>query len=242
MNETAAAKDRDTRDVVVVVPVLARPHRVGPFLESIAAATPPIVRVVFAATAGDAMVDAVVAHADGAGVPVSLEVLAPNRIGDYARKVNFVYSRTTEPFLFLGADDLHFHHGWLEAAMAEMVDPGIGVVGTQDLAPTERARTGQHATHCLIRRAYIDAYGTIDEEDKILHEGYPHEYVDDELVGTAKARNAWAFAHGSIVEHLHPSWGKAPADALYRAQRRRMADGARIYRRRSALWNPAPSR
>lgn len=198
-------------------------------------------RVVFVATAGDAMIPAVIAEADG-DPTISLEVLAPNRVGDYARKVNFAYARTTEAFMFLGADDLHFHPGWLEAAMAEMADPRIGVVGTQDLAPTERARTGEHATHCLIRRAYIDAHGTIDERGKVLHEGYPHEYVDDELVGTAKARHAWAFAHGSIVEHLHPSWGKAPTDPLYRAQQRRMSAGRGIYRRRSALWNPALSR
>lgn len=242
MNEVAAAKDRDETDVVVIVPVLARPHRVEPFLTSLADATADRVRVVFVATAGDtAMIDAVISAADGAD-DIILEVLPRNRVGDYARKVNFVYERTTEPFMFLGADDLHFHDGWLEAAMAAMADPRIGVVGTQDLAPTDRARNGEHATHCLVRRAYIDAHGTIDERGKVLHEGYPHEWVDDEFVGTAKARHAWAFAHASIVEHLHPSWGKAPTDRLYRDQRRRMTAGRALYRRRSGLWDPVLSR
>jgi hypothetical protein len=242
VNEVAAAKDRDMIDCVVIVPVLARPHRVEPFLTSLVDATADPVRVVFVATAGDtAMIDAVIHAADGAA-DIVLEVLPPNRVGDYAKKVNFVYGRTTEPFMFLAADDLHFHDGWLEAAMAEMANPAIGVVGTQDLAPTDRARTGDHATHCLIRRSYIDERGTIDERGKVLHEGYPHEYVDDELVGTAKARHAWAFAHGSVVEHLHPSWGKAPPDRLYRDQRRRMSQGRVIYRRRSGLWAPALSR
>jgi len=94
----------------------------------------------------------------------------------------------------------------------------------------------------MIRRRYADDLGTIDEPGKILHEGYPHEYVDDELVETAKARDAWTFAAGSVVEHLHPSWGKAPRDALYNAQRRRMEDGRRVYLRRRKLWSLTLSR
>lgn len=242
MSDVAAAKDRDTPDVVVVVPVLARPHRVEPFLCSLAANTPEPVRVVFVGTSTDTpMLNEIVRVADDDPM-VRLEVLAPNRVGDYAIKVNFAYAHTDEPFLFLAADDLAFHYGWLAAAMAPMADPHIGVVGTQDLAPTDRARTGDHATHCLVRRSYIDANGTIDEPGKVLHEGYPHEYVDDEFVGTAKARHAWAFAHDAVVEHLHPSWGKAPRDRLYNGQTRRMIEGRRIYNRRCGLWAPALSR
>lgn len=182
------------------------------------------------------MIDEVVRCADLAGPTITLEVLAPNRVGDYARKVNHAYRVTVEPFLFLGADDLAFHPGWLPAAFAAMDDPAVGVVGTQDLAPTDRARTGSHSTHCLVRRSYIDRFGTIDQPGFVLHEGYPHEYVDDEFVGTAKHRGAWAFAHGSIVEHLHPSWNKAPRDALYNGQRARMSNGRGIYQRRRKLW------
>lgn len=167
---------------------------------------------------------------------VSIEILPPHRAGDYARKINRGYLMSSEPFLFLGADDLDFRAGWLSAGLAAFEDPAIGVVGTQDLAPTERARSGEHATHFLVRRRYADELGTIDEPGKILHESYPHEYVDDELVGTAKARGAWHFAGDSVVEHLHPSWGKAPTDALYRDQSRRMAIGRRIFERRRRLW------
>jgi hypothetical protein len=70
----------------------------------------------------------------------------------------------------------------------------------------------------------------------VLFEGYPHEYVDDEFVGTARKRGAWAFAADSHVEHLHPSWGKAPMDPMYAAQRKRMTAGAMIYRSRRPLW------
>jgi hypothetical protein len=233
--------DRHDLDTVVVVPVLRRPHRVGPFLDSLEASTPEPHRVVFVATAGDAaMIAAVLEHAE-ADPLVSLELLAPNRVGDYAKKCNHAYRVSSEPFLFLAADDLDFHRDWLTAALELMADPAAGVVGTQDLAPTERARSGEHSTHCLVRRRYVDELGTVDEPGKILHEGYPHEYVDDELVETAKARGAWRFAAGSVVEHLHPSWGKAPRDPIYNQQRRRMAEGRRVYVRRRGLWT-TPSR
>ncbi len=221
---------RDAR-VLVIVPVLRRPHRVEPLLASLAAATPEPHRVIFAATSGDEDEISAIRSAGADWIEVQYE-----QRGDYARKVNRVYAVTDEPFLFTGADDLDFHPGWCAAALAAMADSTIGVVGTQDLAPTKRARAGEHSTHFLIRRTYVDRFGTIDHPGRVFHEGYPHEYVDDELVGTAKHRGAWAFAHDSIVEHLHPSWGKAPSDPLYAAQRSRMLRGQQVYLRRRKLW------
>lgn len=232
----------DEAQVAVIVPVLRRPHRVAPFLSSLSAATPDPVRIDFVATAGDSPMIAEILRLAEDDPAIVLHVLPPNPVGDYARKINHAYRQSSTPFLFTAADDLAFHPGWLEAALAPFASPAIGVVGTQDLAPTERSKTGQHATHCMIRRQYADELGTIDEPGKILHEGYPHEYVDDELVETAKARGAWTFAAGSVVEHLHPSWGKAPRDALYNAQRRRMEAGRRVYLRRRGLWTLTPSR
>lgn len=154
--------------------------------------------------------------------------------GDYARKINTGLRSSTEPLLFLGADDLLFHPGWLDAAKAKLA-PGVGVVGTNDLG-SPRVIAGDHATHSLVTRDYADRFGTIDEPGKILHEGYPHEFVDDELVETAKHRGAWAFAADAHVEHLHPSWGKAAPDRMYGQQRRRMAAGRPIYNERRRLW------
>ena len=232
----------DAAEVAVIVPVLRRPHRVAPFLSSLAAATPEPVRIDFVATAGDSEMIAEILRLAEDDPAIVLHVLPPHATGDYAKKVNHAYRTSSTPFLFLAADDLDFRPGWLPAALAPFTDPAIGVVGTQDLAPTDRARAGEHSTHCMIRRSYADERGTIDEPGTILHEGYPHEYVDDELVETAKARGAWTFAAGSVVEHLHPSWGKAPRDALYNGQRRRMEAGRRVYLRRRGLWTLTPSR
>lgn len=212
---------------LIIVPVLRRPHRVAPLLASIEAATPEPHRVLFVCTDTDTEEIAALVGVGHLAIP-------PNERGDYAIKINTAYRRSTEPFLFLGADDLEFHPGWLTEAMAQM-GPGVGVVGTNDLG-NARVMAGQHATHSLVRRAYVDQHGTIDEPRKILHERYPHEYVDDEFVQTAMHRGAWAFASTSIVEHLHPHWGKAPSDELYEGQPARMRLGRKIYRRRCHLW------
>jgi glycosyltransferase involved in cell wall biosynthesis len=216
---------------VLLVPVLRRPRNVAPLVRSVRENTPEPHRILFLVTTGD--LEEIAAIRD-AGADL-LEV-PPYPRGDYARKINAGYRASSEPFLFLGADDLAFHPGWLSAALELMADPAIGVVGTQDLAPTERARTGQHATHSLVRRSYVDERGTIDRRGEVLHPGYWHEYVDDEFIETARHRGAFAFAFGSVVEHLHPSWGKAPTDELYAQQRRRMTHGRAVYARRRRLW------
>jgi hypothetical protein len=95
---------------------------------------------------------------------------------------------------------------------------------------------GDHSTHSLVTREYVDKFGTIDEPGVVLHEGYHHEFVDDEFVQTAMFRGMWAFAEDSHVEHLHPNWNKAPSDRLYRMQRRRMRLGKRVYAERKHLW------
>jgi hypothetical protein len=214
--------------VVVLVPMLGRPHRVDPLLATLTA-TAPDVRPLFLVSPADTAVH----HAIDAAGADRLTVDGPHP-GDYARKINAGYRASTEPLLFLGADDLAFHPNWLEEAVGRL-GPGIGVVGTNDLG-SPRVITGQHATHSLVTRAYADEFGTIDQSGIVLHEGYPHEFVDDELVETAKHRNAWAFARFSHVEHLHPAWGKAPVDKLYLGQRRRMDKGRRIYQERRHLW------
>jgi hypothetical protein len=214
-------------DVVIVVPILARAHRVAPLVDSIRATCDA--RIVFAVTTTDRLVHQAV---DAAGC--KRIAVAPTQRGDYARKVNAVYRATTEPLIFLGADDLRFHPGWLEAARSQLL-PGIGVVGTNDLG-SPRVMAGEHATHSLVTRAYADEHGTLDGPGAILCERYVHEYVDDELVGTAKLRGAWAFAVDSHVEHLHPNWGKGKMDKLYAQQGRRMRADRALHQQRARLW------
>ena len=154
--------------------------------------------------------------------------------GDWARKINAGYRHTTEPWILTGADDLLFHEGWVEAAEAVTAD-NVGVIGTNDLG-NPRVISGEHSTHPIVARWYADRYGTIDQPGQIAHEGYWHEYVDDELCRTAMHRGMWAFAHDCIVEHLHPDWGKAPTDSLYDQRPARFRHGRRVYQSRCRLW------
>ena len=95
---------------------------------------------------------------------------------------------------------------------------------------------GRHATHSVVSRRYAEDHGTIDHPGAVLHEGYLHEFVDDEFVGTAKSRGAFVFEHASVVEHLHPAVGKAPMDAMYAAQGSRMRIDRRTFLQRQHLW------
>ncbi len=205
--------------------MLGRPHRVRPLLDSIRDTSDA--RVVFVCSPGDDEVLRTVEE-----LP-HLIVDGPFP-GDYARKINRGISNTAEPLIFMGACDLKFHPGWLEAATAQLA-PGVGVVGTNDLGST-RVMAGEHSTHSLVTRDYVRDFGTIDTPGIALHEGYPHEYVDDEFVQTAMFRGAFAFAEDSHVEHLHPAWGKAPTDDLYDQQRYRMRAGRKVFLRRRRLW------
>jgi hypothetical protein len=132
----------------------------------------------------------------------------------FAERMNDGYRRTDEPFVFVVGDDVRFRKGWLDQAQA-VAARGFDVIGTNDLG-NPRVIAGEHATHLLIRRSYIDETGASWDGPKVLaHEGYGHWYVDDEIVTAAKQRGVWAMAIDSHVEHLHPMWGKGADDPLY---------------------------
>lgn len=216
------------RDLAILVPVLGRPHRVEPLLTSIEAATPEA-HVVFLCDPDDEPEhDAITA----ARRLRDLNVTMLCEGGNYAHKINVGVRSTTEPLIFLGADDIDPHPGWFEAALA-LLDRA-SVIGTADLC-NRRVMRGEHSTHTLLTREYAER-GTIDDQGCVLHEGYVHEYVDDEFIATAKHRGEFAFAPGAVVEHLHPMAGKAPVDALYAGMNQRMRQGRKLFAKRRALW------
>jgi hypothetical protein len=208
--------------------MLGRPHHIDPLVESLTA-TAPDVGILFGCSPRDVEVIAALKQRD-----LDLFIVDGPYRGDYATKINTGYRLTSEPLMFLGASDIQFHAGWFEAATLRLFD-GIGVVGTNDLG-SKRVMAGNHSTHSLVTREYVDRFGTIDQRGVVLHEGYPHEFVDDEFVQTAMHRNAFAFATDSIVEHLHPNWGKGESDDLYDGQAFRMRMGRKLYKQRQHLW------
>lgn len=218
-----------SESLAVLVPVLGRPHRVRPLLDSLGRTTPGA-RVLFLADHDDtAELEAI----ERESIRGDLCVKWDTGGGNYASKVNRGVQLTTESYVFTGADDLQFHPGWFEASVAQ-VSPAVGCVGTQDLC-NRRVIRGRHATHFLLTREYAEQ-PCIDGSPGPLFTGYEHEFVDDELIGTARKRGAYAFAANAVVEHLHPDAGKAPTDALYAAQGERMARSRPLYDKRRRLW------
>ena len=210
-------------EVAVIVPVMERPQNAEPFMRSLRAST-GLATVYAVADADD---DETITAWRSVGAQVlTREVTWPldNRNADgeimakpgtFAEKANLAYGKTSEPWLFLCGDDVRFHAGWLDHAqhVAEMLH--ADVVGTNDLA-NQRVLNGEHATHLLVRRSYVDEVGASwDGPGVVAHEGYRHWFVDDEIVTVAKQRGVWQMALGSVVEHLHPLWGKAEQDEVY---------------------------
>jgi glycosyltransferase involved in cell wall biosynthesis len=211
--------------VAIIVPVLGRPHRAAPLVQSITATT-PAPRIVFVCDTDDAAQQQA-SRATGA------EVLIVD--GGYATKINAGVRATSEPLVMLGADDLEFQPGWLTEALNAMTD-GIEVVGLNDLI--ERPRRPTHATHFLLTRAAAEL-PTIDGRPGPLCEAYHHSAVDDELIATATRRGMYAYADRAHVRHLHWMNGAAQDDDTYQRGRARFRHDMRLFYARSRLWSTA---
>lgn len=224
--------------VVIVVPVLGRPERVRPLVESAEAATRGHdVCVFFVVSPSDELERGEIRNVMRSSPIVNaLDVEWEPGRADYARKINAGFAVTEEEFVFLGADDLRFHDGWLDKALDVHAATGACVIGTNDDG-NPAVKSGRHATHSLVHRDY-GACGTIDEPDsgKLLCDLYDHNWVDNEFVATAHHRGAFAMALDSHVEHEHPHWGKGTDDATYRKGQARFAEDRALFQRRSRLW------
>lgn len=209
-----------TEQTAVIVPVMRRPQNAEPFMASLRASTGLV--NVYAVADPDDTETLAAWHRAGASMVLNLghhrvlEQQEPlDRPGTFAEKVNVGYRYSNEPWLFLVGDDVRFHPGWLDHAQHVARTTGAQVVGTNDLG-NPRVMVGEHGTHLLISRAYVDEHGASWDGPKVVaHEGYRHWFVDNELVTVAKQRGAWAPALGSVVEHLHPLFGKGEPDEVY---------------------------
>jgi glycosyltransferase involved in cell wall biosynthesis len=220
-------------EIVVLVPVLGRPANAAPLVESLAAATTVPHRCLFICSPDD---DQQIKACEATSADLLVVEWGPGQ-GDYARKINRGFDASDEPWAFLAADDLNFHPGWDERALETFTRTGVGVIGTQDLG-NPRVKRGHHSTHSLVSRAYIDQYGsgTVDNSGRVLCELYSHQFVDNELVETAKTRGQFAFSPKSVVEHLHPHWGHTEMDDTYAKALQDGSHDGSLYIRRSHLF------
>ena len=196
--------------LAILVPVLGRPHQIGPLLESLARTTTSEYRVVFICSPSDETKEVCLAS-DGDTIVVPWEPAH----ADFQKKINLAFDSTEEPWLFQAATDLVFHPGWDHHALAVATRLGVGVVGTNDMG-NPMVKRGKHSTHTLFSRDYIETFGgTYDDTGRVFSEAYNHQFVDTEFIQTAIHRKQFSFSQRSLVEHLHPHWKKGEMDSTY---------------------------
>lgn len=224
--------------IAILVPVLGRPHRAAPLAENIALATSVPYRLVFLVSPSDDAQWGAIRELEEEGDDAVVCGWEPGP-GDYARKINLGFRVTDEPFVVTGADDLDFQPGWAEAALKVAEQTGAGVVGTNDNA-NPMVKRGQHSTHSLVRRTYIEERGgSFDETPGVLYpECYDHQCVDNELVEVAGYRGEWAFASDSMVIHRHPFFDRTVVkDATYEKALRHGREDIRLLNARRRDWH-----
>ncbi len=222
--------------LVVLCPVLNRPHRIAPLVRS------------FQDSLADENVEAAMMFlvntddereiAELRARNVWFEIVPwPNAPHDYPLKMNWGVKHTSSDWILLGADDIVFHPGWFRAAVNAHIRTGKLVIGTNDMV-NPLVTAGKHATHPLVHRDYLK-FGTIDNPDVLLHPGYHHNSCDVELVETAISRDQFAFAHDSLVEHMHPTFRREVArDDTYRKGIAYASRDRQLCQKRRRLWNP----
>ena len=217
-------------DIAIAIPVLGRQYHIDPLLESIHATTPNP-RVVFITSTNDT--SGVVEYLKKIDQEVmeieSKSIRRGNKMwnfADYPRKINHAFRNTSEPLFFMGATDIKFMPNWFELATGDITDKHQAI-GTKD-GLNRSVMRGDHATHSLITREYGER-GTIDDPGCVLHEGYWHEYVDNEFCDTAKYRGAF-FSSSAEVLHVNRK-----RDPNYSNVGVRVQQGQEIWRERRKL-------
>lgn len=152
----------------------------------------------------------------------------------YSEAVNLIYPKLAQPFFFLGSDDLIFKPGW-DIEIMKVMDGGGMVVGTNDLHNPD-VLAGNHATHYMVRKEYIEQQGGVaDKSYPVLYQ-YKHNYCDTEFIETAKSRSMFIPCLSSIVEHIHWAWGLAHMDAVYEKGRNTAGEDLQTFNSRRHLW------
>ena len=144
---------------------------------------------------------------------------------------NLGASMANGDWFFLGADDLYFTAGWLDALWPYLT-PEYGVVGVDDDARSWE-RIGW-ATHFAASRTFcIDYMGGV-----FLPPVYAHGFPDPEVCAVAITNRLFAYVPECLVEHRHYVWGKADNDAIYQAGDATFAADRKLHHERRALGFP----
>lgn len=212
-----------TPKVAILIPAM-RPQLIGALVENIQQVTPEPHHI-YVMTNVEEVREALEPY----DVTVWMDELQ-----SWGRRLNAMYLRTDEPYMFLGADDIWFWEGWLRPALAQ-IQGANGVVTVND-------QMNPSGTLALVSREYIDSEsGCMDQPGVIIHPGYRHNYSETELFLTAKYRGRWSYCIQSIVEHRHFLIGAAEIDDVYQIGIDHYGDDKDRYLERCHMWGVDPS-
>lgn len=217
--------------VDIIIPTFGRPDRLQRVVDDAHAGMGSTGHVVTLVVEADDEESVAVAGKTDARVVVN------ERAHNYAGAVNMALEDSPAQYWFGGADDLHFHPGWFDAAY-RCLDEQFLVIGTNDLL-NAFVLNGLHATHYLVDREYTDRWGgTLDQGPGVaLFEGYFHQWTDTEFVGVAKARVRFRPCLDAVVEHLHFTAGKSAKDATYERAYAELDQDRVTYQERKRSWD-----
>ena len=121
------------------------------------------------------------------------------------------------PVLMWAGDDICFRTpGWDTIAQEAFPPDGIALVGGSDGNPR---RDGRFITHGFLHRAWVEAVGYF------VPLGFHGDGADLWVNDMARALGRWIHIP-ILTEHLHPAFGKAPQDEVYRTKAQNAASRA----------------
>ena len=213
-------------DITVVIPSQDRPERLLRAVESVLS-TARGVEVVLVLDEQDDESRAIVE-------PLEHHLVIETVRGDLhtAERWNAGAAIASGDYFVVGADDIIFQDGWLEAALEAI--RMIGASGLVGFNEGEGSSFGSLATHYMISRKYaVRGMGGC-----MMPPVYEHGHTDVEATLRAKRDGRLVFAERARIEHLHPFYGTAESDAIYeKADSSRRRD-RRLFKRRLKLGFP----
>ena len=135
----------------------------------------------------------------------------------------------TGDILALFSDDLFPLDNWLDKALEQMEIAGCCYCGLNDLL----GRNGWDSdpTHWIItRQGIIDHCGGC-----IMPPAYTMTYGDNEIAARLRRANQYTWCKQAMVDHRHPSQGKAKTDRGYLNMQRHLDADRLIFEARKAL-------
>lgn len=107
----------------------------------------------------------------------------------------------------LGADDIKWHPGWLEAALSLAEKSGAQVIGLHD----GHTNLNHYGAHYMVHREFVEKeLGWV-----FIPPMYSSWWFDREVCEKAAGLGLYAPCWEALAEHTHPDWSTAAMDATY---------------------------